>query len=234
MLSRKSGSLQCRDRLKRDTNKQTVFLALDNVSDSLTIMAQAKSYLTLGYREGSIIVVTARSLDILGALKIRESDCLEMPELEEAEARCLFMHHANLPPDEANKKSVFQHVERCRFRKGNGSSYHYHPLALKVLGLQVGFGFGSWMESEKAVDVFNDLRNGDKHPVFSILRQSFDMLLPEDQLLFMDAALFSTASAVYSLERHGDYIFRWLSMVHGINVDVLKKRVRFLMVIAIV
>ena len=72
-------------------------------------------------------------------------------------------------------------------------------------------------------DTFNQLQERE-HPIFSILRRSFDTLKPEDQLLFMDVALF------YPEEENGVYwscnVFEWLSMVHGVSMDAIMRRVR--------
>jgi len=69
-----------------------VFLALDNVwQESLE---QAKDYLKVGFHHGSIMMVTACSIDILDCLNINKSDCLEMPDLDEEDAKRLFFHSA--------------------------------------------------------------------------------------------------------------------------------------------
>ena len=180
------------------------------MSDSFTIMDQAQSYLTVGYNEDSIIIVTARSLDILRALEI--TDCLEMPVLEAGEARSLFMHHANLAIQEANKEMIMQHVNRCMFYNGNVSSLHYHPLALIVLGSQVAAG------KRNVLAGFNE-SSSHGHSVFSILRKAFDALSFSDKLLFMDVALSRLS---------GDHMFQWLSRIHNISVDTVKKKVRVL------
>ena len=69
---------------------------------------------------------------------------------------------------------------------------HYHPLALRVLGCEVGdLARQSNMIGQvaliKRINTFN-LSRRKEHPVFSILRSSFDSLLEEDQLLFLDVA----------------------------------------------
>ena len=198
-------------------------LTIDNVCNEKT-MKQAKDLLKVRYEPGSIVIVTARSLELLQDLKIHEKNCIEMPELEEDEAKHLFLYHAT-PESEVDEEFVMRCVERCNFGKGDRRSYHYHPLALKVLGTQVGYESEPWNLQFDEVDIFNPLREKE-HPIFSVLRKSFDTLLPEDQLLFMDAALFYPERSFFLREWEPINIFDWLSMMHGLSVDVVKRRVR--------
>jgi hypothetical protein len=120
-------------------------------------------------------------------------------------------------------------VQRCCFQKGGGISYHYHPLALQALGEQlgrVGYVPERWWALLNEIDFFNPSREPE-HPVFSILRKSFDALNAQDQLLFMDAALF----VPYSIGGY-DYdmgykwnVFEWFGMAHGISVNTVIDRV---------
>ena len=170
--------------------KEKVFLAIDNISDNKSI-DEAKKYLQAGYCSGSIVMVTSRALGHLTYLRIDKSACFEMPRLGKDEAMALFLYHAE-PRTEVDKKVLNRCIKRCYFSKGNNKlrSSHYHPLALKVLGSQLGAEDPKeWKLQLKEVDVFNQRRERE-NPVFSILRRSFDELKPEDQLLFMDVALF--------------------------------------------
>ncbi|KAG0622848.1 hypothetical protein M758_3G128500 [Ceratodon purpureus] len=212
---------QCYNLLKRDLCKRKVFVTIDNVYNEKTI-EQAKAYLKARYGPGSIVIVTSRSLGLLQNLKIDEKNCIEMPELEEDEAKSIFLYHAELE-DDVDEEFIMRCVERCYFGKGGGRGYHYHPLALKVLGTQVGYESEPCNLQFDEVDVFNQLREK-KHPIFSILRKSFDTLLLEDQLLLMDAALFYPERSFFSREWEPINIFDWLSMMHGISVDIVKKR----------
>ncbi|XP_073390626.1 uncharacterized protein [Physcomitrium patens] len=218
-----------RHRLNRDMRNLGVFLTIDNVSG--TTMEQALTLLKAGYGPGSVLLVTARSLDQLKSLRIDTNECLEMPELEIDEAKSLFLYHAACVPatrNEADEELILFCVRRCCFRKGCGISYHYHPLALQVLGEQlgrVGYVPERWWALLNEIDLFNPFREP-KHPVFSILRKSFDALTAQDQLLFMDAALFVPYS-VGGYDFDWGYkwsVFEWLGMVHGISVDTVKKR----------
>jgi len=62
-----------------------------------------------------------------------------------------------------------------------------------------------------------------QHPVFSILRRSFDVLNPQDQLLFMDVALFAPyIGGCFSLKWN---VFEWLGMVHGVSMESVIQQV---------
>ena len=206
-----------------------VFLAIDNLSESS--IDEAKKYLKVEYCRGSILMVTARAFDDLKYVGIDDCNCLAMPELEREEARALFLFHAE-PKQEVDKKVVMHCISRCWFFKGFKNSSHYHPLALKVLGSQLATQDPKEWESQlNEVDVFNQ-RQERENPIFSIFRRSFDRLKDEDKLLFMDVALFDIRSDVerfsmYQME-YSDIsmsIFDWLSIVHGLSVEVVKKRV---------
>lgn len=214
--------MQCRDMLRNGVHKNRTFLVVDNVTDSTSNIQQAMFFLRVGYCPGSILIVTARSLDQLKGLRIDELSCMEMPELEEVEAQYLFLYHANLCVNEANDKIIKQYVKQCEFRKGDDCGYHYHPLALQVLGVHIGFNFNEGiMANVYEVATFNHSQQT-KHPIFQILRKSFDYLSTEDKLLFMDVALFYPRGHW----RKGNYLFEWLSRVHQTSVDDVKWRVR--------
>ena len=116
-------------------------------------------------------------------------------------------------------------VKRCYFKKGVEGSFHYHPLALKVLALQLGcskYDRVKWKEQLQEPDVFNGQREG-SHPIFSILRKSFDNLQPEDKMLFMDVALFLPVQ-VRTVSNWT--LFEWLKMLHRTSLQDMMKRVR--------
>jgi hypothetical protein len=233
--------LQTTNLIRRRICQQQVFLALDNVWQQS--VEEAKVYLRAGFHHGSIVMVTARSIDILSRLNIDKGDCLEMPELTEEDAKCLFLHHAapGLQFISEDDKQKIQHcVRQCKFRKGVNMGEHFHPLALKVLGAQLGSLGGDpsiWVENLSKDDKFNQFREKE-HPIFSILRRGYDSLLEEDQLLFMDGILFHPPQGQFWIGR--DYfatgggsvrdalrldIYEWLSIVHKSEVRVIKDRV---------
>lgn len=222
--------MQCRNQLKRCIVNQPVFLTIDNVSDDLEVIKQAKTFLGVRWNKGSVIIVTARSLDELLRLKpyINKNDCMEMPELKEDDAMSLFLNHVTANKHDIttkmDKELLKRCVERCYFSKREGKG-HYIPLALEVLGQElrcVEDDADLWDAQLKKVDMFEKELSG-KHPIFSILRTSFDSLSPQAQMLFMDVALFLPCLQ-YQSWHWGCYlkcnVFEWLSMVHGSSVKV--------------
>ncbi|KAG0557048.1 hypothetical protein KC19_11G098900 [Ceratodon purpureus] len=218
---------ECYSLLTQSIIKQKVFIAIDNVFDSSKCLEEADAYLKLNYSPNSVVVVTARSLDQLQMLQIEKSNCLEMPDLEKDEARSLFMYHAthagrvqDAPEVEVGEEIIKRCLKKCYFGKGREGKHHYHPLALEVLGRQLGYDPEPWkvqLVELDAGDAFNQLREREsQHPIFSILRRSFDMLGDEDQLLFMDAALFNP--------QFGTDVLKWLSLVNEMSVNVVKQR----------
>ncbi|KAG0553984.1 hypothetical protein KC19_12G053800 [Ceratodon purpureus] len=178
--------------LKKQLCTQPMFVALDNVHDDFKALEVAQTYLKASYGSGSIVLVTARSLSVLKKLNLDEGNCLEMPELEENEAETLFLSYADLPSrHEVDEGLLKDCIERCHFLKGDGRSRHYHPLALKVLGQQLGCNTTKWAAQLRNIDTFNQLKDK-RHPVFSILRNSYDSLDRKHQMVFMDLALVVT------------------------------------------
>lgn len=168
-----------------------------------------------------------------------------MPELELLEAKTLFKHYAMSIGDmkeELNEQLVSRCVELCRFRKGDGISHHYLPLALKVLGNELreqlgcnNFDLRLWDVKLSKIEESYELRETKKQ-IFSVLRLSYDTLSPEDQMLFMDVALLKLRKGDGILEIVEEFLdsfstpnlFEWLCLVHGErSQDIMKARVRF-------
>ena len=125
--------------------RRPVFLAIDNISDTVESIDQAKTYLKAGYNQGSRVIVAARSLRQLTGLGISESECLEMPELELDEDRSLFLDQFEQIPeniDDDKEELLMRCVKRCCFRKGNSVNYQFIPLALRALGVQLCYILG--------------------------------------------------------------------------------------------
>ncbi|KAG0562531.1 hypothetical protein KC19_9G153800 [Ceratodon purpureus] len=183
--------------LKDGLIKDPIFLALDNMSDHDASIAEVQSYLSARLPSGSIVMVTARSKDWLLRVRpyIDESKCIQMPDLLLEEAKSLFTNSCNLElSNDVDEHLILRCVERCYFQKEDGcGSCHYHPLALDVLGRQLSrlTDLNEWVILLDRIDedIFNQSRENN-HPIFSILRRSFDALSPGDQLLFMDVALY--------------------------------------------
>jgi hypothetical protein len=211
---------------------EKVFLALDNVWQESK--EEAMVYVRhVRYGCGSIVLVTARSIDILDSLKINRMDCFEMPELEEEDARQLLLHHAALGLQSQNKddeKDIWYCVEQCRFSKGGNKGVHFHPLALKVLGLQlhnIECNPRKWVDSLFEDHKFDQDRKKE-HPIFCILGRGYDLLREEDQLLFMDAVLsnpFQRHGRRAEYDKYGVNFFGWLSIVHDTQESSIKNRV---------
>ena len=204
------------------------------MSSKWKVSEEARKYLKLKYCEGSVVMVTARALGELMDLGVDGGSCVAIPELVEDEARELFLHSTGCE-SVVDEGVIRRCIERCYFGKGDGKGGHYHPLALKVLGSQmVGRDAGEWALELEGEDVFNQRRE-QEHSVFSILRRSFDELLDEDKALFMDVALIGLEYhygiwrvSLLSSFRDSDIFDSgkpWLSIVHGLNMKVLKERV---------
>lgn len=210
--------MQLHNALKEGIIKEAVFLALDNMSDTDTSIVEAKTYLSASLPPGSIVMVTARTKESLTRVRpyLMGENCVEMPELRIEEAKSLFAKSSGFELGNEDDEQLIQRcVQRCWFLKDGDKGYHYHPLALDVLGRQLGYiDLKEWNAQLDKIDedIFNQSKENN-HPVFSIVRKIFDALSPEDQLLFMDVALFLpgiTYAQVVSVQ------FQWLGMVHGL------------------
>ncbi|KAG0559628.1 hypothetical protein KC19_10G119600 [Ceratodon purpureus] len=182
---------ECRDKLRRCIVKQPVFLAIDNLLDNPEAKKQAKTLLGTRWAKGSVVIVTTRAQGELTNLNqyIRSEDCIQMPELTKEEATSLFLNHVTCGQGATttvlDKGLVGRCVERCHFGKGEGLGCHYIPLALEVLGEQLGCnGYDAelWEEQLKNIDVFREKLTKDEHPIFSILRTSYDSLSEDVQI----------------------------------------------------
>ncbi|KAG0562540.1 hypothetical protein KC19_9G154700 [Ceratodon purpureus] len=181
--------------------------------------------------------MTARNFDLLPEKMetfICSDDCIEMPELEESEARSLLLYHA-APSNHVNEDVLRQCLQRCYFRKDDdGDDYDFLPMALEELGLQSGNDADQWTEEldthiqvqEKEHSIYSVMRKRfDEHPIFSILKKSFDALSKEDQILFMDAALFYPRDSFVDPSWNISTL-DWMHMVHGGNVEDIKARLK--------
>lgn len=165
-------------------------LIVDNVSDNQTIFEEARTLLTLPFKEGSLILVTARSCIVLEKLRIPKKATMRVPALSPSEAQTLFSQHAGCDPrslTDGQKRAMESFVERCNFGVEGMASQEYHPLALKVLGTRVGANPEEWQNIR--ID-FKHYENEETHPIFSILRSSYDAMKRGYQKLFLDIALF--------------------------------------------
>ena len=226
-------------------HKHKVFLAIDNVWDTLVSRDAARTFLQAGFHCDSMVVVTARTKDILVRLDIDDNHCIEMPELDKEEATKLFLHHAlpNCSPSlECPQLAVVEQcVERCRFDKGGAvgtSSFQYLPLAIKVLAGQLGGSSKEPLDWREGMSKLNFNPSQERvHPIFSLLRTSYDSLSVTQQLLFMDVALFCPRPNL-RLPRFFRYgqediisgnVFYWLSLLHNKSLSDTKNDVSILL-----
>ena len=193
--------------------KDSVFLALDNMSGMDASIKEARSYLSAKLPLGSIVMITSRSKMALMKLRsyIDESSCLEMPELVLEEAKCLFMRSCGFElRDEVDEQLMDCCVKQCFFEKvESNSTYHYHPLTLDVLGRHLGCMDPNEWEAllDKIGEGASKERMEVNHHIFSILRSSFDSLMPDDKM-FMDIGLFTPRYL------NGEEVLDWLRIVH--------------------
>ncbi|KAG0606693.1 hypothetical protein M758_9G160600 [Ceratodon purpureus] len=225
---------ECKDILCKSVSwEQPAFLALDNLWDDSASIEHARMFLQeAAFPEGSVVMVAARTLRTLEYLGIDKSQCFEVPELSEVEARNLFLYHAANGRQYVAKGDIDmidECVSRCYFRKSEKLGWHYLPLAVKVLGLHLG-SLGSdpkqWLESLPRVRDF-DLHSSEENPVFGVIRLNYDRLTPGEQVLFMDIVC-------YCPRFHDDEISRfrkWLGLVHrkkweeiGVQLQGLKDK----------
>ncbi|KAG0598288.1 hypothetical protein M758_12G061400 [Ceratodon purpureus] len=208
--------------LRRRISGQKVFLVIDNVQDNYKSIQVVQAYLKGGYGPGSFILITTRTIDVLKKLHLDGSNSFEMPDLEEDEARSLFLNCSiSLPSNEINEEFVKNSIKQCYFSKGDGTSKHYHPLALKVLSQQVGSNSTLQPSPFSEINTFNGNHGDLEHPIFSILRSTFDSLRREHQLVFMDLALLASKLNTNAWPIHWSQL-DWLCMVHDKTIEEIK------------
>ena len=116
-----------------------MILVLDNIWDN--DIEEVEKYLEAGYCDGSVVVLVSRSLDVLEKrLCIPSKHCMEMPNVDEDGAIDVFLHYARCRRESIKSSDewgiIKRCVSKCYFTKGRGGCA-YHPLALKVVGVQL-------------------------------------------------------------------------------------------------
>ncbi|KAG0555600.1 hypothetical protein KC19_12G180800 [Ceratodon purpureus] len=130
--------------LLKNSCKQKIFLAIDNVCPDSKSLEEAKKYLKLGkeVHEESVVIVTSRGLETLTSLGVRKEDCLAMPSLEEEDATNLFLYYATSGDQVLNdndKQAIRECIRLSYFSEDKWNDIgHYLPLALKALGSRLG------------------------------------------------------------------------------------------------
>jgi hypothetical protein len=204
---------------KERMHRQRVFLVLDNVSENQ--VGEALTFLEGKFKQGSIVLVISRSVGILQRLHVRDCDCMEMPELEKEYATRLFRHHAapREPLNDSDLGIIDQCVQECHFLKkdlgSKTSTRHYHPLALKVLGSQMGDRSRDPLRWVEPLNKLKDRKSNQSnisllHDVYSVLRQGYDWLKPEQQHIFLDLALNVVPQSAW----YNNSVWEWLSVMH--------------------
>jgi hypothetical protein len=208
-----------------------VFLALDNVTDAPEILEEVRWYLSVSYCVGSMILVTSRSLRVLlSELQIAKHHCLEVPDLNEAEAISLFLQagpsnkHLELSSySDDEQLRVLEGVQKALFTRKLRSGEQFHPLALMALASRLGKLIDKpeqWRKTLENLDLkFTQHKD---HPIFSILGSSFEMLPEEEKLIFMDVALFKPSCAIVEED-----ICKWLCLMHGLTYKDIEEHVSF-------
>jgi hypothetical protein len=176
--------------------KHRLFLVVDNVWDQQNSREEARSFLSLPFKKGSVVLVTARSIEILNLFKNMEipwKECFSTPFLDTHTATNLFLNSpgykslSELEPKEKALTTTF--VDSCQFslRDSLGGG-EYHPLALRVLGGYVGQYMGPWENIKIDFKSFGE--NEKKDPLFSVLEIGWEGLSTECRSLFLDIVQF--------------------------------------------
>jgi hypothetical protein len=207
--------------LKQHAPHHKACLVIDNVSNDQASIKEAKGYLHLPFQEGSVVFVTARSRAILTKLKVKWKICMKTPTLLEHEAKALFIHHAECATSGLSKleeEALEKLMKHCCFRV-NGAIQEYHPLALRVLGTRVGP-----LDTKEWLDVAANLKydvTGNVHPVFSILRSSYDTLSSECQRMFLDLALSRSDTTAALLDHMFLHRLSWLYPIESVFYNAI-------------
>ena len=183
--------------LKQHVPKHRLFLVVDNVWDQQKSRQEARSFLSFPFKKGSVVLVTARSIEILNLFKniIPWKDCFSTPFLDTHAATNLFLNSAGyksllqLEPKEKDLTTTF--VESCCFSmRDSMGGRQYHPLALRVLGGYVGQYMGPWENIKIDFKSFGENEKID--PLFSVLEIGWEGLSTECQTLFLDIVQFQS------------------------------------------
>ena len=204
--------VQVHSLLKEHVPKHRLFLVVDNVWDQQDLIKEARSFLSLPFKEGSVVLVTARSMEILNLLKniIPRENCFSTPFLDTDAATNLFLNAVGdktFSKLDLNKQTLTKtFVRSCCFSLPD--SYYgqeYHPLALRVLGRYVGQYPGPW-ENIK-VDFISMGENEEIDPLFSMLEIAWEPLATKCRSLFLDVVHFSETRQIF--QRSEDDFLKW-------------------------
>lgn len=212
------GQLLLLERLHR----YKAFVALDNVNDTQEMLDSARILLRAGFHPESKVLVTARSCNVLERVfgGLVEPSLVAVPKLTQEEAICLFLQHATYQKLNFESFSpecqdvILRCVERC---------FQGHPLALKTLGARLcnisDIDPLQWSEVLEDLDFKMSLDR--VHPIFSILRASYDALPERHKLIFIDIALYAPQRVLWSVGT----LCHWLGYLHQRKPHTIKEMV---------
>lgn len=210
--------------------QQDVFLAIDNlcysdVSDAGRISASLAPIFGV-LSQGSMSMVTSKSLEALRGAVGMETTHICMPTLLESEAIQLFCRVA-LPSgvslSDEQLDVVRLCVSRCAFLYTSSPvkelqrtvSRVYHPMALRALAYAlVRVDRCDPLEWARQGKIPEKLDSDDLSGIFTILKKGYDVLDAIEKLVFMDVAVFAPRDKMWDLNK----LREWLTGVHGIDV----------------
>ena len=194
-----------------------LFLVVDNVWDQQHSREEARSFLSLPFKKGSVVLVTARSIEILNLFDniIPRENCFSTPFLDTDAATNLFLNAvggktlSDLEPKKQTLTLTF--VRSCCFSlPGPLCGGEYHPLALRVLGGYVGQYTGPWEDIK--VDFKSVGENEKIDPLFSVLEIGWEALSTKCRSLFLDVVHFSELRL---FGREEDYFRKWYCTIYN-------------------
>ena len=206
--------------LRDELPKQKICLVIDNITDDQKSIWEAINYLRVSFKKGSMVLIIARSIDVLKKVSNHLEICFRVPALQEHEAADLFIHWAQCDRSKLSEEErilLVKFVNQCCFKVKDEDVGEYHPLALKVLGTHIGSNPQEW--ESKDID-FKSFSN----PMFSILRTNFDSLRNHrSKKMFIDMALNKNGTTYDDLmwqirflhnERNDTFFSRWVCFLH--------------------
>ena len=211
--------VQVHSLLKEHVSRHRLFLVVDNVWDQQDSIKEARSFLSLPFKEGSVVLATARSSNILVLLeKIPWPNCFSTPFLDIDTATNLFVNAVGdktFSELDLNKQTLTKtFVRSCYFsRPGSFLGEEYHPLALEVLGRYVGLYPGRWEDIK--VDFKSVGENEQRDPLFSVLEVGWEGLSKTCQSLFLDVVHFLETRLSGRDDRDDDDFPKWYCAIHN-------------------
>lgn len=208
--------------LLQRTHDRSVFLIIDNIVASRTSTDhEAKIYLKGKFKEGSRVLITAHSPELLSRISENCREVRQMPDLEEEEARQILLQVEEL---KQQPSALNRCLKLCYLQKGGGArrvgwnesrNLHYHPLVLTSLATSL-MENGPYNYEQLAKRITFLESKSASHEVagkrtLQLLRSLSYDLLPSPALkqIFLDIAL-----CVPSSVSSGNRLHEWLSLLH--------------------